>query len=141
MSIEELVELAALREEPVTVRGTQLLVREPAGIYFSDYRQTLNGDPKAGIPGDRVKAVAILIHQCVYRADGSTRAFTEEQAQKIAGGRAEVFAPVVAKIMGFMGQKKEVASEQIPDVDSSTESPDTSDALSRSSSAKSASES
>lgn len=122
MSIEQLVELAALRSEPVTVRGTELSVREPAGIFYSDYRQTLAGDPKGGIPGDRVKAVAILIHQCVYLADGVTKAFTEEQALKIAGGRAEVFAPVVAKIMGFMGQKKEVASETTQDAGSSTES-------------------
>lgn len=121
--MNELVELARLREEPLTVGTVSLLVREPSGFGLGDYRRALLSDPKATPPvvGDRFKACAVLLLECTRRLDG-TPYFTAEEADVVARGRAEVFAPLVGKIMGYLGKEKKT-STTAPSDDSSTDSP------------------
>lgn len=113
--LDELVELARVREEPLTLKGPsgkthELVVIEPSALQNIEYRTRRVKSMEDGI--------AFLISECVLDAATRTPRWTFAQAKVIAGGRAEVFAPVVNTITGFLTQKKEASSA--PSSESST---------------------
>lgn len=110
-----LLELATLGETTVTIDGESLRVVEPNGWQMMEYRSLRNGqraDPKTGqkeIKPDLVGAVAHLIEHCVVDAEGKP-IYTAAEARKIAGGRSEVFLPLVVAVTGFEKPEKKKAT-------------------------------
>lgn len=128
---KRLVELAELRRETIVVAGEPVVCEEPSALVYTEYRRLLNGEkgdldavpPVPDVKPNKRGAVAHLIEHCTFDADGHPY-FTSEEALKVAGGRSQVFAPLVVSIVGFIGREKKASNDKT--ADSSTDSPGTS---------------
>jgi len=91
---EQLLAVAALREDSVDVGGVKFQVREVGAMEFAAYGQMLKTD--------RLKATATLIAACVLDGPGGSAALTVDDAVSIARS-ARVSMPIVNKIMELSG--------------------------------------
>lgn len=107
---DPILEAAELREEPLalTVQGSdgqkhvvELIIREPSAIESIEYRDRRRTD--------HTEAMAYLMALCVLNADTRSMRWTLEQARKVAGGREEVWTPIVLTLTGF-GKREKKAS-------------------------------
>lgn len=101
MNKEKLLADADLSRQEITVSGETLFVHEPNGWEFVEYSSRLKDKTKG-----REAAIAYLVHRCVRDADGAV-VFTEEEAQKIAGGSRRVMIPIISVLSDFVGAKDE----------------------------------
>lgn len=110
-----LLELATLAETTVTIDGESLRVVEPNGWQMMEYRRLRAGqkaDPKTGqaeVKPDLVAAVAHLVEHCVVDAEGEPL-YTAAESRTIAGGRSEVFLPLIVALTGFERPEKKKAT-------------------------------
>lgn len=110
-----LLELATLAEKTIEIGGETVRVREPNGLQMMEYRRLRAGqreDKKTGQPEikpDLVAAVAHLVEHCVIDAEGKP-IYSAAEALTIAGGRSEVFLPLIITITGFEPPEKKTPS-------------------------------
>lgn len=90
-----------IKEETVTIDGEELTLREPsakAGFAWRNARQDrVKRDEETGKVleiGNLEECNALLVSQCIFKADG-TQAFTEEQ---VAGWPDGVYLPLKEKL-------------------------------------------
>lgn len=106
---KELLALAQVRYDTVTIEGKDFRVREVGTVEFAEYG-VLAGDQKddngAVIKkGNRTEATAYLIESCLVDDEGNPL-LTKEEAAAVAKS-ARVAMPIVNKVMELSGFNKE----------------------------------
>lgn len=112
-----LLELARLNETTVVIEGETIRMREPNGLEMMEYRRLRagsKGDPTATppvpeTPPNLTGAIAHLIHHCVIDEHGA-QVYNVLEAQQIAGGRSQIFLPMLLAVMGFESSTTEKKS-------------------------------
>lgn len=121
-----IAELAELRRKTVELAGETVVLIEPTALINAEYRKLLKA-------GERKAAIAYIIRECCEDIDGQPF-FDEAESLIVAGGRSEVFAPIVGGITEFLSLEKKLPP-LTPTDDSSSGSLSPSDAPPVSSSA------
>lgn len=98
---EKLLAAAELRTEVVDVEGSSVTVMEIGTAEFTQYGRISNGDEKAGVPGNTLKATAYLISSCVIDGEGK-QVFTPEEAEPLARS-ARMSMKIVNAVMRLSG--------------------------------------
>lgn len=112
-----LMAFATPRRQELKIHGVPLVIVEPGATLYGDYKTALRED-------GREAALAMLMFNCVQNPDGSKH-FTLEEALTVAGGRGEVFSPIVISLLQWVAAEKKGLAKT-PAADSSTDSPGTS---------------
>jgi hypothetical protein len=92
--MDPLLALAELKSVVVDVEGISVKVREFSALEYAEFQ-----DRKAE---SFQKAGAYLLQRCVLNDDGSPR-WTEEEAEKVAGGSARVLTRLINAIHRLSG--------------------------------------
>lgn len=90
---DPLLALAELRNVPVDIEGTTVIVREFSAFEYNEFTD---------LRDDKPKAAAYLIHLCVLNEDGSPR-WTEDEALTIAKGSSRVVTRLINAIHRISG--------------------------------------
>lgn len=92
----DLLRAAEVRRRRITVGGVELQVRELNALEFARYGELAQKARKSGKP-DR-NAAAFLLVSCVETLEGAP-AFTQEEADTLAGGSVRVVMPLVSAVI------------------------------------------
>lgn len=107
-----IAELAELRRTTIEIAGERVVLVEPTALINSEYRNLIRD-------GKRREGLAHLIQHSCEDEDGG-QFFDHDEAMTVAGGRAEVWTPIVGTLTAYFKTEKKLSPSPS---DSATDSP------------------